>query len=102
MRGIPRGIICDSTGNVFAGCGDGVEIWNPGGSLLGVIRVPGEPVSLKSGGCHANDGPTAPVKCMGWGLDGEMFICAEETLWAVYLAPHKELSDQELHSSLSF
>jgi hypothetical protein len=42
LIGTPKGIICDSMGNVFAGCGDGVEIWNPGGTLLGVIRVPGE------------------------------------------------------------
>lgn len=41
LSGTPKGIICDSAGNVFAGCGDGVEIWNPGGTLLGVIRVPG-------------------------------------------------------------
>jgi gluconolactonase len=41
-KGVPKGIICDKSGNVFAGCGDGVEIWNPGGILLGVIAVPGE------------------------------------------------------------
>jgi gluconolactonase len=42
VKGRPKGVICDAKGNVFAGCGDGVEIWNPGGLLLGVISVPCE------------------------------------------------------------
>ncbi|KAH8912919.1 hypothetical protein BR93DRAFT_922894 [Coniochaeta sp. PMI_546] len=61
--GIPRGIICDKKGNIFAGCGDGVEIWSPGGTLLGVVTVP------------------APVSTLSWGREGELFICAEQTLW---------------------
>lgn len=31
------GIHCDSKGNVYAGCGDGVHIWNPSGKLIGKI-----------------------------------------------------------------
>ncbi|KAF6812289.1 evolved d-pantonohydrolase [Colletotrichum plurivorum] len=33
----PDGIHCDSTGNVYAGCGDGVHVWNPSGKLIGKI-----------------------------------------------------------------
>lgn len=40
-RGAPMHLMCED-GNVWAACGDGVEIWNSGGSLLGVIQVPGE------------------------------------------------------------
>lgn len=36
------GVKCDDNGNVYAGCADGVEVWNPGGTLLGVIEVQGE------------------------------------------------------------
>jgi sugar lactone lactonase YvrE len=42
LRGIPMGIKCDRDGNVYAGCADGVEVWSPGGTLLGVIEVQGE------------------------------------------------------------
>ncbi|KAF4979796.1 hypothetical protein FZEAL_4070 [Fusarium zealandicum] len=31
------GIHCDSKGNVYAGCGDGVHVWNPSGKLIGKI-----------------------------------------------------------------
>ncbi|KAM0287551.1 hypothetical protein ACHAO9_007580 [Fusarium lateritium] len=33
----PNGIHCDSKGNVYAGCGDGVHVWNPSGKLIGKI-----------------------------------------------------------------
>jgi sugar lactone lactonase YvrE len=49
VRGIPMGVKCDAWGNVYAGCADGVEVWNPGGTLLGVIEVPGE--ILTNQGC---------------------------------------------------
>lgn len=39
--GIPDGIKCDTDGNVYSGCGDGVNVWSPGGVLLGKILVPG-------------------------------------------------------------
>jgi gluconolactonase len=32
---------CDEKGNVYAACGDGLEIWNPGAVLLGVVDVSG-------------------------------------------------------------
>jgi gluconolactonase len=37
----PDGIKCDLTGNVYAGCGNGIEIWNASGVLLGAIKVEG-------------------------------------------------------------
>jgi len=33
--GIPDGIQIDKNGNVYAGCGDGVQVWNSQGILLG-------------------------------------------------------------------
>lgn len=39
--GIPDGIKTDKAGNVYAGCGDGVNVWNPQGRLLGKILVSG-------------------------------------------------------------
>lgn len=32
---MPDGIQIDTKGNVFAGCGDGVQVWNDEGTLLG-------------------------------------------------------------------
>ncbi|KAM0347758.1 hypothetical protein ACHAPU_004773 [Fusarium lateritium] len=39
--GIPDGIKCDTDGNVYSGCGDGVNIWSSGGILLGKILIEG-------------------------------------------------------------
>ncbi|XP_044714417.1 SMP-30/Gluconolaconase/LRE-like domain-containing protein [Hirsutella rhossiliensis] len=37
--GFSDGIHCDTKGNVWAGVGDGVHIWNPDGVLLGKIHI---------------------------------------------------------------
>ncbi len=42
VTGSPSGMICDKKGNLYAACAGGVEVWNPAGSILGVIKVPGE------------------------------------------------------------
>jgi len=65
--GFPDGIKCDVHGNVYAGCGDGVEVWNPAGTLIGRILVPGG------------------VANFCFGRDGELFLCAEEKLWRLQL-----------------
>ncbi|OIW32577.1 hypothetical protein CONLIGDRAFT_630248 [Coniochaeta ligniaria NRRL 30616] len=75
-KGMPKGIVCDKKGNVFAGCGDGVEIWNAAGTFLGVVTVP------------------APVSAISWGREGEMFICAEQTLWMLKTGDVANLMDE--------
>jgi gluconolactonase len=37
--GVPDGVHCDSNGNLYAGCGDGVHVWNPSGTLIGKIYL---------------------------------------------------------------
>jgi gluconolactonase len=37
--GFPDGVHCDAKGNVYAGCGDGVQVWNPSGKLIGKIYL---------------------------------------------------------------
>lgn len=37
--GVPDGIHVDTKGNVYAGCGDGVHVYNPSGKLLGKIYL---------------------------------------------------------------
>ncbi|PFH47566.1 hypothetical protein AMATHDRAFT_50207 [Amanita thiersii Skay4041] len=37
--GIPDGLQVDSEGRVYAGCGDGVHVWNNNGDLLGKIFI---------------------------------------------------------------
>lgn len=39
--GIPDGIKCDLQGNVYSGCSDGVNVWSPGGKLIGKMMIPG-------------------------------------------------------------
>ena len=61
--GIPDGVHCDANGNVYAGCGDGVHVWNPSGKLLGKIY-------LGEGSANFN-----------FAGDGRMVICAETNLY---------------------
>ncbi|OQN99440.1 hypothetical protein B0A48_14417 [Cryoendolithus antarcticus] len=35
--GVPDGIKCDAEGNVYSGCGDGIQVWDAQGTLLGKI-----------------------------------------------------------------
>lgn len=37
--GIPDGVQVDAAGNVYAGCGDGVQVWSSGGTLLGKFFI---------------------------------------------------------------
>ncbi|WQF89768.1 Putative six-bladed beta-propeller, TolB, SMP-30/Gluconolactonase/LRE-like region [Colletotrichum destructivum] len=67
-EGIPDGIKCDVHGNVYSGCGDGLNIWSPGGVLLGKILVQGGAANF----------------CFG--RNGEVFILNENRLWRAKLA----------------
>jgi gluconolactonase len=65
--GAPDGIKCDVYGNVWAGCGDGVNCWDVGGRLIGKILIPGG------------------VANFCFGRDGEVFLCGETRLWRALL-----------------
>ncbi|PYH41073.1 SMP-30/gluconolactonase/LRE family protein [Aspergillus saccharolyticus JOP 1030-1] len=64
-NGVPDGIKVDAQGNVYAGCGDGVNVWSSGGVLLGKILVEGG------------------VANFAFGRTGEMFLMAEERIYHV-------------------
>ncbi|KAH6892036.1 gluconolactonase [Thelonectria olida] len=66
--GIPNGIKCDMDGNVYSGCGDGVNVWSAGGLLLGKIVVAGGAANF----------------CFG--RRGEMFILNEHHVWRAQLS----------------
>ncbi|RYP68440.1 hypothetical protein DL771_006704 [Monosporascus sp. 5C6A] len=66
--GVPDGVHCDSKGNVYSGCGDGVHVWNPSGKLIGKIYL---------GEVSAN---------FNFAGDGRMVICAETNLYYATLA----------------
>ncbi|KAJ9133452.1 calcium-dependent phosphotriesterase [Pleurostoma richardsiae] len=68
--GIPDGIKCDMEGNVYSGCGDGINVWSPAGVLLGKILVEGGAANF----------------CFG--REGEMFILNETRLWRAQLGTH--------------
>ncbi|RCI12223.1 hypothetical protein L249_0154 [Ophiocordyceps polyrhachis-furcata BCC 54312] len=57
--GIPDGIKCDTKGNVYSGCGDGINIWSPGGELLGKILVQGGAANF----CFGNPGEILCIFC---------------------------------------
>lgn len=63
----PDGIKCDMAGNVYAGCGDGVGVWNSDGVMLGTIKVEGG------------------VANFCFGEEGAMFLCNETRFWKVQL-----------------
>ncbi|KAH7463114.1 Lactonohydrolase oryL [Phytophthora ramorum] len=62
--GIPDGVHTDTEGNLWAGCGDGVHVWNPEGILLGKIYL----------GEASNNFAFAP---------GKVFVFANARLWVV-------------------
>ncbi|TFK35654.1 hypothetical protein BDQ12DRAFT_714524 [Crucibulum laeve] len=37
--GIPDGLLVDTKGNIYAGCSDGVQVWNDEGTLLGKFFI---------------------------------------------------------------
>ncbi|KAK5624576.1 hypothetical protein RRF57_000292 [Xylaria bambusicola] len=67
FSGVPAAVVCDSTGNVYAACADGVEVFNSGGTALGLIQIPGTCSSL----------------CFG--CKGELLVCAGQCLWRLQL-----------------
>ena len=72
IEGIPDGIKCDTIGNVYSGCGDGVSVWSPGAILLGKIKIPGG------------------VANFCFGRPGEMFLLNETKFWVVNVSQHIE------------
>ncbi|KAL7628989.1 hypothetical protein AAE478_000507 [Parahypoxylon ruwenzoriense] len=74
-KGVPTAVVCDASGNVYAACADGVEIWSPGGVALGLIAL--------LGGCSS--------LCFGRN-DEELFIGAKQRLWKIHLKPKPESS----------
>ncbi|KAJ5661941.1 uncharacterized protein N7477_009557 [Penicillium maclennaniae] len=57
------GVKVDMDGNVYAGCGDGVNVWSAGGVLLGKILIEGGTSNFS------------------FGKNGTMFIMNENKLW---------------------
>ncbi|XP_070532401.1 gluconolactonase-like [Ptychodera flava] len=53
--GIPDGIKLDQCGNVFVGAGDGVQVFNEDGDLVGKILTPTFVSNLEFGGQQGND-----------------------------------------------
>lgn len=41
LAGIPDGLKIDKNGNVYSGCGDGLNVWAANGDLIGKIIVEG-------------------------------------------------------------
>ncbi|CRG83925.1 hypothetical protein PISL3812_01281 [Talaromyces islandicus] len=68
-KGAPDGIKTDMAGNVYSGCGDGINVWSPGGVLLGKILIEGG------------------IANFGFARGGKMYLMGENKLWAVQLAP---------------
>ncbi|KAI0541157.1 hypothetical protein GGR58DRAFT_57965 [Xylaria digitata] len=77
FSGVPAAVTCDPAGNVYAACADGVEVWNSGGTALGLIQIPG--------GCSS----------LCFGRTGEVFVCGGQTLWRL------QLEGVVFHGSLS-
>lgn len=69
---------CDTRGNVYAGCGDGVQVWNPSGTLLGKIFLGSTAANFQFAG------------------DGRMVVCAETELYYVTLAARGALVESEM------
>ncbi|EJT06355.1 SMP-30/gluconolactonase/LRE family protein [Rhizobium sp. CCGE 510] len=69
-NGIPDGIRTDVNGNLWSSAGDGVHCFDPGGKLIGKIRVPQTVANLTFGGPMRN----------------RLFITATRSIYSVYVA----------------
>ena len=65
--GAPEGLAVDMEGNVYAGCGDGVNVWGAGGGLVGKVQIEGGVAGI----------------CFGRG--GELWGFGGDRLWRVGL-----------------
>lgn len=66
--GVPDGLKCDTAGNVYAGCGDGLSVWSPSGVLLGKVLIPGGLANF----------------CFG--KKGELFLLNGKKFWVLKVA----------------
>jgi gluconolactonase len=67
--GFADGFACDEDGNLWTSAGDGVHCISPSGELLGKIRLPFTVSNLTFGGRYRS----------------RLFICASQTLYAIYV-----------------
>ncbi|MGU3540989.1 SMP-30/gluconolactonase/LRE family protein [Methylobacterium sp. A54F] len=67
--GFADGFRVDEDGRVWSSAGDGVHCIDPGGGLIGKIRVPATVSNLAFGGRHLS----------------RLFLCASHTLYAIYV-----------------
>jgi gluconolactonase len=70
IPGFPDGLKVDSDGRAYVSCERGVQVFDPGGELLGEIAVPGGAVNFTFGG------PGRDV----------LLITADDAIWAARLA----------------
>jgi gluconolactonase len=75
---VPDGIKCDEYGNVYSGCGDGIHVWDPEGTLIGKISV----TQIAANFCFAKGG---------------MWIFAEKNLYFCEMKAKGALVDIECY-----
>lgn len=75
---VPDGVHCDTHGNVYAGCGDGIQVWSPAGTLLGKIYLGNTAANFQFSGA------------------GRMVVCAETELYYVTLAAVGAIVESEM------
>jgi len=68
--GVPDGLRLDTDGRVWTSAGDGIQCYEPGGALLGKIKLPEAVANLAFGGKRRN----------------RLFITATTSLYAVFVA----------------
>ncbi|EFX04369.1 evolved d-pantonohydrolase [Grosmannia clavigera kw1407] len=76
--GVPDGVHVDEKGNVYVGCGGGVQVWSPSGTLLGKIFLGTGAANFQFAG------------------SGRMIICAETQLYYATLAATGSFVQSEL------
>ncbi|KAI5480258.1 hypothetical protein MNV49_001217 [Pseudohyphozyma bogoriensis] len=88
--GVPDGIKTDTNGNVYSGCGDGIQVWNKHGTLIGRIVLP--PSSAPSKASQLNEEKYKARGCANFVFTpgGRMLIFAEDRIYRATLGPGVE------------
>jgi hypothetical protein len=91
-QGVPTDVKCDGLDNVYVACGDGVEIYDRKGTLMGVIEVPGRSICTCPGSISAILTATMEA-AFGASVSGGDLNCFYATASGYGVSPSREESD---------
>ncbi|KAI5476217.1 hypothetical protein MNV49_007979 [Pseudohyphozyma bogoriensis] len=86
--GVPDGIKTDRAGNVYSGCGDGVQVWNSSGTLIGKIVMTPSVMPKTVEESKQKEYETRGAANFNFIPGGRMVVYSEDRIYLVKLNPN--------------